>query len=92
VSHDSKIIQHGKWDEGVILDSNTIRRDVWLFYNPLESPSGMARSENGWEIKGIVTIDTIYGTFKKPFESNILKIYSEMKWETLVREIKDATT
>jgi len=92
VSHDACIIQHGYWDDGIILDKNNLRETIPLCYNPLESPSLMSKSKSGWKISGTATIVTIYGMFKSSFESTVLNIHSEKEWEVLIKECKDATS
>jgi hypothetical protein len=92
ISHNSRIIQRGQWHDGAILDVKNIRTTISLFYNPLESPTGMPDSGNNWKISGIATIETIYGEFKSPFESTRLEINSQTDWAILRKEVKDATS
>jgi len=81
ILYTDKVVQERQWSglEEIKGDSSRIR--INLLYYPMESPLGIPPSADKWGLKGIATIDCMYGRFTKEFCSVAkLTISSDSPW------------
>ncbi len=90
ILYGNKVRQRNQWKKSIILDKDTLRVPIELFYYPLESPLGIPASPSGWKLTGITTIECIYGRFEKEFESKVLTVDCSIPWEKLANEVQNA--
>jgi len=83
ISYGDKIRQRNQWEGCVILNTDRLRTKIQLLYHTAESPMGIPESACGWKLTGTATIESMYGKFKKDFESVTLTVTSATPWEEL---------
>ncbi len=84
IIYKTAVIQRGQWSGLMEVKDDAIRGFVELLYYPLESPLGIPRLQDGWDIKGTISINCMYGSFVKDFSSSRkLKVTSDNPWQNI---------
>ena len=92
ILYDNKVVQCKTWVGCEEISGEHMQRRIDLVYYPMESPLGIPPFPNKWGIRGVATIDCLFGQFEKNFcNTKALTISHDGNWDD-IREIFNAKT
>ena len=82
IYYQDKVVQEKTYQEPIVIEAEARKLPKYLDYFPFLSPTGIPKSNQNWDIKGVAFVDSEHGPFVKHFESSRkLSIDTSTRWQ-----------